>query len=129
MWVYVKILHDNVLRHHFDLILPKAHHPLILCVLYPGPWASNQSQLRKRRAHVKPRSELNQNEDVYCTILRLEHKIITHDYQKSNEINNHDFDMLKSYSSEWAMLTLRLILPSPPHHHQLFHHRPPTYAF
>ena len=26
------------------------------------------------------------------------------------------------------MLTLRLILPSPPHHHQLFHHRPPTYA-
>ena len=29
--------------------------------------------------------------------------------------------------SEWAMLTLRLILPSPPHH-QLFHHRPPTYA-
>ena len=42
----------------FQLILPIGHHPLILCVLYPGPWAPNQSQLRKRRAHVKPRSEV-----------------------------------------------------------------------
>ena len=32
------------------------------------------------------------------------------------------------YSSDKAYLTLRIILPHPPHHHQLFHHRPPTYA-
>ena len=33
-----------------------------------------------------------------------------------------------SYSSDKPCLTLHLILPHPPHHHQLFHHRPPTYA-
>ena len=32
------------------------------------------------------------------------------------------------YSSDEAYPTLRIILPLPPHHHQLFHHRPPTYA-
>ena len=34
------------------------------------------------------------------------------------------------YYSRWkVVLTLHLILPHPPHHHQLFHHRPPNICF
>ena len=31
-------------------------------------------------------------------------------------------------SRQWPYPTLRINLPHPPHHHQLFPHRPPTYA-
>ena len=37
------------------------------------------------------------NEMKMYIILPLEHQSITHDYQKSNEINTHDFDMLRKY--------------------------------
>ena len=32
---------------------------------------------------------------------------LSHDYQKSNEINNHDFDMLKSYICKNLMVALK----------------------
>ena len=35
------------------------------------------------------------------------------------------WDSWISYSSDEAYPTLRIILPLPPHHHQLFHHHPP----
>ncbi len=49
-------------------------------------------------------------------------------FQKRSDQGGFDRLYWLGYSRQWPCSTLRIILPHPPHHHQLFHHRPPTYA-